>query len=201
MLYVGCTPTGNVAQIAERLSRLVQTTATFSFSKSPPSWYHKIRPVGDLGSRALHRLQRGKALRGWKAVVLEDRRTYSSTRPPQWSTSASSNCPATTGATSTSIPSEKTTASAMKRRGWRDPTRESECPLLTRDGQSRKLLCWAAESTRRKLLCSPVCGFVPALSVGHLQTSLLPTTSPHPILLKDLNTGFKRFHFINEVSV
>lgn len=100
-------PTGNIGEIIEYSSILVITTATLSFSKSPSSWYHKILPAGSLGSCALRKLQRRNALRDWKALVLEDRRTYSSVRPPQWSTSASSNCPATTGAMSTSIPSEK----------------------------------------------------------------------------------------------
>lgn len=102
--WAGFTLTGNFRQIIAHLPTSMMTTATFSFPTSPSSWHHKTRPAGDVcgaigyGNRKLCRTENHGA-----------GRTYSSMCPPQWSTSASSNCPATTGAMSTSIPSEKET--------------------------------------------------------------------------------------------
>lgn len=131
-------PTDILAQIIKHFSTLVKTTPPFSF------FYIVIILSWDPSCRItyIHKLQRGKALQDWKALMWKVRRTYSSACPPQWSTSASSNCPATTGAMSTSIPSKKKqpVLSKQEDEGWHFHGKESGCPLLTRGGQDRKPL-------------------------------------------------------------
>lgn len=175
------TPTGNFGQITEHLSTSALTTVTFSFSKPQSSLY---LPCRRSGITCITHITETEGSAYWKGL---ESRTYSSTWPPQWSTSASSNCPATTGAMSTSIPSENRAANTTQHR-----TQEGDVNTAKGAGA----LCWQEmartgnssaeplQGSKETLMCSQVCGFVPAPSVGHWEPSLLPTTSSHPILLK-----------------
>lgn len=134
-------PIGNFGQITEHFSILVITTATFSFSKSPSSWYHKILPVGDLGSFPLHKLEM-EGCAGPKSIGVgrqknsQQHTSFSVIDFCVFKLSRNYWCYVHLHP----IWKIKSQCYVRLTSRWCCHMKDSECPLLTRDGQSRKLL-------------------------------------------------------------